>query len=1226
MAANKREEEAEETEIRTHSIRDDVENNPADSPDLKRPAPDERSTVFTESKQELLNIGIEKKLSLLLIPCALVIIALLVALNIPTAFEPPLVLPLMNTVFLGIIPIVIAYITFKVYTKSGSASVLLIGSGILIFGLGSIVAGWVNPLSGGPNMTVTIHNTCACIGSILILAGAIMSHTPAKSGRAIKNTGTIAAAYTAIVLFVTIFSLATLQGIIPPFFVPGSGPTVLRQVILENATALFALSSVLFMVAYRKGRSDFFFWYSVALALIAIGLLAVFVQPSVGSLIGWVGRSAQYIGFVFALYAVLVAKKTATAKGLPLEDVIGNFFVDAEQNYRQLVETATDAIVTFDEDYRVLLWNSAAERMFGYPRDEAIGASFLKLVIDDRYIAVIKNDEQDISGRDIPALTPVPVEIVGKRKDGALFPAELTISRRWQEGRLIHTCILRDITERKRAEEGLLRKNDELAANGEELKTQFDALTESERITRLSEERLIMAQEIGRTGSWEYNVQTGKIWGSEEGFHIYGFPPVAGDFPLDDIEACIPERERVHQALTDLITKGQEYNIECAINPADGSAQKIIHSIARLEKDEQGNPLRVVGVIHDITDIWQIEALRESETSYRGLFNTIWQAIYILNPDGTFVDVNEGAEAMYGYAREEFIGRTPEFLSAPGKNDLAAVMEYIKKAFAGKPQLFGFWGLRKGGEIFPKDVYLYKGTYFGKDVIIANGSDITERKKAEEAIRESEARFRSYFDMPLQGIAITSTEKGWLQVNNRICSMLGYTRDEIIRMTWTEITHPDDLAADVEQFNRLLSREIEQYTLEKRFIRKDGSEIWTKIAVGCVRKPDGNVDYIVAVMEDITNRKLAEEALVSAHERLNEAYHLAHIGTWDWIKETDTVTWSKELYNIAGRDPSLPAPTYAEHPRVYTPASWDRLSGAVTRTLTSGETYNLELELVRPDGSIRWVNAFGGVKRDGKSKVTGLHGTVQDITERKQVEVVLQESRELFATAFNSGPLMLAISDIDTGKYLNINETFTRFTGYSRDEAIGKNSVELGCIRPEDRDSLLQELKRTGRVAGKEFRLTKKDGESGWYLFFGEIIKVSGKNRLLSIAEDISERKQSEQTIQHALAEKEVLLREIHHRVKNNLAGIISLINLQTSSLTDPIQIYLFKDLETRIRSMALVHESLYQTKDIAHIRLATYTENLTRYLFQVYESVTNVRCRIDMGEITMPIETATPC
>ena len=165
---------------------------------------------------------------------------------------------------------------------------------------------------------------------------------------------------------------------------------------------------------------------------------------------------------------------------------------------------------------------------------------------------------------------------------------------------------------------------------------------------------------------------------------------------------------------------------------ADGSVFPARLESSRITGSDGTNSVRIA--LSDITDIWQIEALKESECSYRGLFNTIRQAIYILNPDGTFVDVNEGAEVMYGYAKKEFIGRTPEFLSAPGKNDLAAVMEYIRKAFAGEPQMFEFWGLRKGGEQFPKDVCLSKGTYFGKDVVVAVGSDITERKKIEEAL------------------------------------------------------------------------------------------------------------------------------------------------------------------------------------------------------------------------------------------------------------------------------------------------------------------------------------------------------------------------------------------------------------------------------------------------------------------------------------------------------------
>lgn len=261
------------------------------------------------------------------------------------------------------------------------------------------------------------------------------------------------------------------------------------------------------------------------------------------------------------------------------------------------------------------------------------------------------------------------------------------------------------------------------------------------------------------------------------------------------------------------------------------------------------------------------EKIQESESSYRGIFNTIQQAIYILDPEGKFIDVNEGAEVMYGYSREEFIGKTPEFLSAPGKNDFAVVIRKIHMALAGEPQRLEFWGLRKNNEIFPKDVRLYKGEYFSKDVIIAVGTDISERKQAE---------------------------------------------------------------------------------LE----------------------------------------------LLSTQERLKEAHRLAHIGTWAWVMEDDTVTWSEELYHIAGRDFSLPAPPYEEHPALYTPSSWILLNGAVHRAVTTGEPYNLELELVRPDGSIRWTNEFGGVNRDEDGKIIGLHGTVQDITERKKNEEALREANK----------------------------------------------------------------------------------------------------------------------------------------------------------------------------------------------------------------------------------------
>lgn len=129
------------------------------------------------------------------------------------------------------------------------------------------------------------------------------------------------------------------------------------------------------------------------------------------------------------------------------------------------------------------------------------------------------------------------------------------------------------------------------------------------------------------------------------------------------------------------------------------------------------------------------DALTNSEVGYRGLFNSVRDAIYIQDRHGLFLDVNDGAAQMYGYPRESFIGKTPEFLSAPNRNNMAKILEAIKDAFEGKPQEFEFWGMRSNGEIFPKDVRLFKGTYFGQDVIIAVAQDITSRKEYEEALQ-----------------------------------------------------------------------------------------------------------------------------------------------------------------------------------------------------------------------------------------------------------------------------------------------------------------------------------------------------------------------------------------------------------------------------------------------------------------------------------------------------------
>jgi PAS domain S-box-containing protein len=175
---------------------------------------------------------------------------------------------------------------------------------------------------------------------------------------------------------------------------------------------------------------------------------------------------------------------------------------------------------------------------------------------------------------------------------------------------------------------------------------------------------------------------------------------------------------------------------------------------------EDGRVKGVIGVANDITERKQAEdLLRESEKSYRGLFNSVAEAIFIQDHDGRFLDVNEGAVKMYGHPRQAFIGKTLEFLSAQGKNNLDVVKKAIHRAFAGRPQEFEFWGWRKNGEIFPEDVRVYQGTYFGQDVVITLSVDITERKKAEQSLQRQLKELTILHKVTTNIIHATSTDE-----------------------------------------------------------------------------------------------------------------------------------------------------------------------------------------------------------------------------------------------------------------------------------------------------------------------------------------------------------------------------------------------------------------------------------------------------------------------------------
>lgn len=168
----------------------------------------------------------------------------------------------------------------------------------------------------------------------------------------------------------------------------------------------------------------------------------------------------------------------------------------------------------------------------------------------------------------------------------------------------------------------------------------------------------------------------------------------------------------------------------------------------------------------------------------------------------------------------------------------------------------------------------------------------------------TEEQYRDYFNLGLIGMAVTSLEKGWVDVNDKLCEILGYPREELIELSWAEITYPDDLEADVAEFERVLSGEIEGYTMDKRFIRKDGIVIYASISANCIRRDDGSIDHFVAFVQDITERKSIEMKLhqlnteleslvVSRTKELQEAnQQLIISGDTDFL----TKVWNRRFY------------------------------------------------------------------------------------------------------------------------------------------------------------------------------------------------------------------------------------------------------------------------------------------------------------------------------------------
>ena len=399
--------------------------------------------------------------------------------------------------------------------------------------------------------------------------------------------------------------------------------------------------------------------------------------------------------------------------------------------------------------------------------------------------------------------------------------------------------------------------------------------------------------------------------------------------------------------------------------------------------------------------------------------------------------------------------------------------------------------------------------------------EVEERRRAEESLRQSERRFRDYFEQGLIGMAVTSIDKRWVEVNDRLCEIVGYSREELHQKSWAELTHPDDLELNLQLFNRLLAGEIEHFTFDKRYIKKDGSIVRTTIHTRAFRKDDGTIDHIVLLVEDITARKQAEEALRRSEERLRLAQQVARVGTFELNIQTGLDTWTPELEALYGLTPG-------DFPK--TEPAWENLLYADDRveairrreqTLATGEPVEGEWRVVWPDGSVHWLAGRWQAFKDESGKPLRLVGVNIDITERKRAEEALRASTERYELAVRGAGVGIWDWDIRTGK-LYYSPRWKKMFGFEENE-IGDSLEDWArLLHPDEKDWMLKFLEDF--LAGMsptvtvEYRLRHKDGSYRWIVAHGLAVRdEQGRAyRLVGSHGDITDRKRVEEALRQS--------------------------------------------------------------------------------------------------------------
>jgi PAS domain S-box-containing protein len=379
-------------------------------------------------------------------------------------------------------------------------------------------------------------------------------------------------------------------------------------------------------------------------------------------------------------------------------------------------------------------------------------------------------------------------------------------------------------------------------------------------------------------------------------------------------------------------------------------------------------------------------------------------------------------------------------------------------------------------------------------------------KRTAEII-EREQRFQATFEQAAVGIAHVSPEGRFLRINKKICDIVGYSEDEMLALTFQDITHPDDLDVDLEYVRQVLDREIETYSMDKRYYRKDGSTVWVNLTVSLLLDRGRSPDYFVSVVKDISERKQAEEDLRQSHhflEHLTVAVPDAIIS----IKMPErTINWANDSFNVLGYEPEeyigQSTKKYYANPEDYDAVG--RLQQAAIRK--GDDVIRSEVMALRKDGRVIPAELTATFYRE-EGKLSLITALVRDISERKQAEEKLAKSEKKYRSLVDNSIVGVFTSAID-GRLIFVNDAMAQMLDFdSPEQMIAHGSFERWSD-PKDRERMLVELQKHGRVTNFEAETITHDNRHLHVLFSAKQI---GEN-IFGMMMDITERKQAEQKI-----------------------------------------------------------------------------------------------------------------